>query len=309
MADKKSYQVGDTAHLLLVTGLTESWAVVTAEGDSVQSRRLIHATGESFAFDVPITQQAQPNLMVNAVIVHDDQLMTAQKSLKVPLVERTLTITATPSKTQYLPGEKGSFDVLAVDSQGKPVQADLSFGEVDEALYSVRPDTSGDIVASFYPKRYVYLEPQTSFEFFFSGRGGNEEPAAGGVEGGLLPSAHGAGKAGLGPGGAEGAQGVSRYGVLESECAYRRGWPRARGVQLPGRADDVADDDPRHDGRRQGRRRSDAGAGAQEPDCAAGGAAILPPGRRDGAARDCAQLPGDGEGRDLRAGCERAWMS
>ena len=95
VADKKSYKVGDTAHLLLVTGLKESWAVVTAEGDTVQSRRLIHATGESFAFDVPITQQSQPNLMVNAVIVHDDQLMTAQKSLKVPLVERTLTITAT----------------------------------------------------------------------------------------------------------------------------------------------------------------------------------------------------------------------
>ena len=87
--------------------------MVTAEGDSVQSRQLIHCTGESFAFDVPITQQAQPNLVVTAVIVHDDQLMTAQKSLKVPLVERTLTITATPSKTQYLPGEKGSFDVLA----------------------------------------------------------------------------------------------------------------------------------------------------------------------------------------------------
>jgi uncharacterized protein YfaS (alpha-2-macroglobulin family) len=112
VADKKSYKVGDTAHLLLVTGLKESWAVVTAEGDSVQSRQLMHATGESFAFDVPITQQAQPNLIVNAVIVHDNQVMTAQKSLKVPLVERTLTITATPDKPKYLPGEKGSFDVL-----------------------------------------------------------------------------------------------------------------------------------------------------------------------------------------------------
>ncbi len=176
VADKKTYQVGDTAHLLLVTGLPESWAVVEAEGDSVQSRRLIHATGASVAFDVPITQQAQPNLIVTAVIVHDDQLMTAQKSLKVPLTERTLTITATPQKTQYEPGDKASFDVKAVDSAGKPVEADLSFGVVDEALYSVRPDTTGDIVASFYPKRSVYLEPQTSFEFYFSGEAGTKSP-------------------------------------------------------------------------------------------------------------------------------------
>jgi len=176
VADKKSYQVGDVAHLLLVTGLPESWAVVTAEGDSVQSRQLIHVTSASFAFDLPITRLAQPNLIVNAVIVHDNQLMTAQKSLKVPLVERTLTITATPGKTKYLPGEKGSFDIRTVDYQGKPVEADLSFGEVDEALYSVRPDTSGDIVASFYPRRYVSLDPQTSFEYYFFGQAGTKSP-------------------------------------------------------------------------------------------------------------------------------------
>ncbi len=280
IADKKSYQVGDVAHLLLVTGLDESWAVVTAEGDSVQSRQLLHATGKSFAFDVPITKLAQPNLVVGAVIVHDDQVMTAQKNLKVPLVERTLTITATPSKAQYLPGEKGSFDVLAVDSNHKPVEADLSFGEVDEALYSVRPDSSGDIVASFYPRRYVYLNPQTSFSFFFSGEAGSKSPLLAKLANGLYPSAAGAGKAGLGPGGAQGAQGLPRYGLLESQRAYRSGRPRARGVQLPRCVDHLADDHPRHDRRRQGRRRGNSRAGAQEPHRAPGRAALLPPGRR-----------------------------
>ncbi|HEY1901690.1 MAG TPA: MG2 domain-containing protein [Terracidiphilus sp.] len=185
VADKKSYQVGDVAHLLLVTGLKESWAVVTAEGDSVQSRQLLHATGESFAFDVPITQRAQPNLVVSAVIVHDNQLITAQKSLKVPLVERTLTITATPSNAKYLPGEQGSFDVFAVDSNGKPVEADLSFGEVDEALYQVRPDESGNIVAAFYPKRNIALDPQSSFEFYFSGQAGLKSPLLAQLSSGL----------------------------------------------------------------------------------------------------------------------------
>ena len=186
VADKKSYQVGDVAHLLLVTGLKESWAVVTAEGNSVQSRQLIHATGESFPFDVPITAKAQPNLVVSAVIVHEDQLLTAQKSLKVPLVERTLTITATPSKPRFLPGETGSFDVLAVDYQGKPVEADLSFGEVDEALYSVRPDDSGNIVNSFYPKREVELSPESSFAYYFYGEAGTKSPMLARLNDGLF---------------------------------------------------------------------------------------------------------------------------
>jgi uncharacterized protein YfaS (alpha-2-macroglobulin family) len=185
VADKKSYQVGDEAHLLLVTGLKESWAVVTAEGDTVQSRQLLHATGESFAFDIPITGKAQPNLIVSAILVHENQLMTAQKDLKVPLIERTLTLTVTASKPKYLPGEKGSFDVLAVDSHNKPVEADLSFGTVDEALYSVRPDTTGDIVAYFYPKRYVYLNPQTSFEYYFFGEAGTKSPLLAQLNAGL----------------------------------------------------------------------------------------------------------------------------
>ena len=184
IADKKSYQVGDVAHLLLVTGLKESWAVVTAEGDSVQWKKLIHATGESSPFDVPISIQAQPNLVVSAVIVHDNQLMTAQKSLKVPLVERTLTVTATPNKTKYLPGEKGSFDVLIVNSQGRPVEADLSFGTVDEAIYSVRPDSTENIVNFFYSKHYVALDPQTSFDFYFFGEAGTKSPLLARLESG-----------------------------------------------------------------------------------------------------------------------------
>jgi uncharacterized protein YfaS (alpha-2-macroglobulin family) len=186
IADKRSYQVGDVAHLLLVTNLKDSWAVITAEGNSVQSRQVIHATSESFAFDVPITKLAQPNLVVNAVIVYDDQLITAQKSLKVPLVERTLTITATPSKPRFLPGETGSFDVLAVDYQGKPVEADLSFGEVDEALYSVRADDTGDIVNAFYPKRSVELNPESSFAYYFYGEAGLKSPLLARMNDGLF---------------------------------------------------------------------------------------------------------------------------
>ncbi len=174
--DKKTYAAGDTAHLLLVTGLKEWWAVVTVEGNSVQSRRLLHAGGESVPFDVPITPKSQPNLVVTVLIVQDDQVMTAQKTLKVPLVERTLKITATPSKDKFRPGEKGSFDVSTADSKGNPVQADLSFGEVDEALYSVRQDSTEDIVSFFYPQRFVYMQAQSSFEFYFSGHAGTKTP-------------------------------------------------------------------------------------------------------------------------------------
>jgi len=185
VADKPHYQPGETAHLLLVSGIQakpgeQFWAVVTQEGERLQSQRLLQgaatASGASIAFDVPITNRAQPNLIINAILVHDNQLITAQKSLSVPLADRRLTITATPSKPQFMPGEKGAFDLFAQDANGKPVEADLSFGAVDEALYEVRPDTSGDIVADFYPKRFSFLQPETSFEFYFHGEAGAKSP-------------------------------------------------------------------------------------------------------------------------------------
>lgn len=185
VTDKKSYAVGDTAHVLLVAGVKDPWAVVTVEGDSVQSRRVLHGTGESVAFDVPITAAMQPNVVVTAVVVRDGQILTAQKDLKVPPVERTLTVTATPDKAKYLPGEKGSFDVYAADASGKPVQADLSFGEVDEALYAVRPDATENIVSFFYPRRYVWVQPQSSFDFFFSGQAGQQSPLLAQLNAGL----------------------------------------------------------------------------------------------------------------------------
>ena len=247
---RRATRLGDMAHLLLVTGLKESWAVVTTEGESVQSRQLLHGTGGNVAFDVPITKLSQPNLVVNAVIVNDDKLITAQKSLKVPLVERTLIVMATSDKAKYLPGEKGSFDVLALDSNNKPVEADLSFGEVDEALYSVRPDESGNIVNFFYPRRQVYLDPETSFAFYFYGEAGFKSPLLARLNDGLFHPRLAQVKPGSDLVVPKVRKAFPGYRVLESQRAYRPGRTRSGRVQLSRRADHVADDDPRHDRRR-----------------------------------------------------------
>ena len=66
---------------------------------------------------------------------------------------------------------------LLKDSEGKPVPgADLSFGVVDEAIYSLYPDTSGDMVKRLYPDRYVYAEVTSSLQYYFSGRAGEKSP-------------------------------------------------------------------------------------------------------------------------------------
>jgi alpha-2-macroglobulin len=98
-------------------------------------------------------------------------------------VERTLTITATPQqdpirarRQSQLRREGGGFRGQA--GRGRP---ELRRGGRGALLGAARYD--GDIVASFYPKREVYLDPQTSFEFYFEGEAGTKSPLLAGLAG------------------------------------------------------------------------------------------------------------------------------
>jgi uncharacterized protein YfaS (alpha-2-macroglobulin family) len=177
IADKKKYAVGDIAHLSLVTQLTGFHALVTATGNSVQFQKVVSSDGKTLTWDMPITSDSVPNLQVSAVLVQNDQMYEASKDIKVPPVEKQLQVEITPTKQVFQPQQAAVYDVLLKDSAGKPVAgADLSFGVVDEAIYSIYPDTSGDMVKRLYPERYVYAEVTSSLQYYFSGRAGEKSP-------------------------------------------------------------------------------------------------------------------------------------
>jgi uncharacterized protein YfaS (alpha-2-macroglobulin family) len=177
IADKKKYAVGDVAHLSIVTQVTGFHALVTATGNTVEFRKVVSSDGKTLSWDMPITSDSVPNLQVDTVFVQDDQMYQANKNIKVPPVEKQLQVEITPAKPVFQPQQTAVYDVFLKDSEGKPVAgADLSFGVVDEAIYSLYPDTSGDMVKQLYPDRYVYAELTSSLQYSFSGRAGEKSP-------------------------------------------------------------------------------------------------------------------------------------
>ena len=177
IADKKKYVVGDVAHLSIVTQVTGFHALVTATGNTVEFRKVVSSDGKTLSWDMPITGDSVPNLQVDAVFIQNDQMYQASKNVKVPPVEKQLQVEITPAKPVFQPQQSAVYDVLLKDSAGKPVAgADLSFGVVDEAIYSLYPDTSGDMVKRLYPERYVYAEISSSLQYSFSGRAGEKSP-------------------------------------------------------------------------------------------------------------------------------------
>ena len=146
VADKKTYQPGDTAHVLIVTSKEPTSVLVTVEGNGLYSGQVIKSSGGSITVDVPIKPEYAPNFYVAAVFIRGNKLYQGSKSLTVPPMQHELNVQLLPSKPQYQPGEAASYTIKATDSGGKPVAAEFSLGVVDEAIYAIKPETVGSIV-------------------------------------------------------------------------------------------------------------------------------------------------------------------
>ena len=176
ITDKKSYAPGETAHLSILSNVDSFHALVIATGYTVEFQKVLFSPGKALTFDLPITADAQPNLEVTAAFIRNDQLYQANVSIKVPPVQEQLQIDITPESQVFQPQQTAGYDVFARDWQGKPVSADFSFGVVDEAIYSLYPDSSGDMVKKLYPDRYVFAAVDSSLQYYFSGRAGLKSP-------------------------------------------------------------------------------------------------------------------------------------
>ncbi|HWG16729.1 MAG TPA: alpha-2-macroglobulin family protein, partial [Acidobacteriaceae bacterium] len=176
VADKKSYAPGDTAHLSIVSESEGFYALVLTQGYALQKREVMHSDGKTLSFDLPITTNSQPNITVQALFIKDNTLYQAEKVLKVPPAQQQLNVQITPSRDVFQPQQTAAYDVVTTDHGGKPVSAELSFGVVDEAIYSLYPDSSGDMVRALYPQRYAESSVSSSLDYYFSGEAGVKSP-------------------------------------------------------------------------------------------------------------------------------------
>jgi uncharacterized protein YfaS (alpha-2-macroglobulin family) len=184
IADKKSYKVGDTAHLLILTNVPSAQVLVTTEGRTIQTKQVVKATRPSVMVSIPIGPENQPNVYVSATFVHDNTLYTGNKNLKVPADQQKLTVSLTPSQPQFKPGEAAKYNITAKDASGKPVAGEFSLGIVDEAIYAVEPDRTPDIQQFFYGQVGNRVGTESSLSFYFTGEAGNKPMILAGGGGG-----------------------------------------------------------------------------------------------------------------------------
>ncbi|HLF83582.1 MAG TPA: MG2 domain-containing protein, partial [Blastocatellia bacterium] len=175
VADKKSYQPGETAHVLAMLPTDKAHLLVTTELTGVMTARIVDAPSRAVMIDVPIEPRYAPNVYLNVAYIKDGEMYTHDRFLSVPAKSKFLNIEVLADKKEYKPRETARYTILARNSDGSAAAgAELSLGVVDEAIYSVRPDTTRDIRKAFYGRRYNQVQTTFTISYYFKGHSGEK---------------------------------------------------------------------------------------------------------------------------------------
>ncbi len=173
LSDRKSYQPGESARLIVRGETITGPVLVTKEGQHVSWFRLLRPTATD-SIEVPIDEGDVGDVFVSIAFLRDGRLSRAERRIGVPATSRTLNVSVTADQAISKPREPGAFSVLVTDQAGQPVRAQVSLAVIDEAVYGVKADDTPDPIRYFYRREYSRVNTMFSREYYFTGYSGRD---------------------------------------------------------------------------------------------------------------------------------------
>ena len=173
--DKETYQPGDAAKILVQSPFSPAEGMVTVSRSGILYTTRFQITNGSTSINIPIEEEHIPNLLIQVDLVGsaprtDDQgetlnnvpplpaFASGQLNLKIPPLQRTLSLQVTPDQSALEPGSETALNVVVKDSHGLPVpDAELAVVVVDEAILALTNYQLSDPLGVFYAERSSYL--------------------------------------------------------------------------------------------------------------------------------------------------------
>ncbi|QYK53897.1 MAG: hypothetical protein KF824_03155 [Fimbriimonadaceae bacterium] len=160
--DKKQYEVGDVAEVVVRSNESDGSVWLTAEGDNILSSQIVRLSGYETVLKIPVTKEFAPNFTVTATRVKNQEFSEVSRSANVGQEMHKLAVEITPDRNEIHPGESVNLLVSTKDSNGLPVPADVALRVVDEGVYQISEDRE-DPLDSFYPRRWSRVQTAYSF--------------------------------------------------------------------------------------------------------------------------------------------------
>lgn len=160
--DKSKYGAGDTAKALIRTSKPGGFALVSIESNAIKRMRLVELKSDSTTVELGDLASFAPGAEVVVAYVKDKKFMSAGSTLRVEYSAQKLNLSVTPDREEAKPGEDVTYTIAATDNRGRPVQAEVAMGVVDEGIYQILEDTN-DPLRAFYS--YDWNQVTTSYSF------------------------------------------------------------------------------------------------------------------------------------------------
>lgn len=177
VADKKEYNVGETAKVLVPAPFNNAQALMTIERGGILQVKPLGVIGNSNTVEIPITQDLLPTAYVSVMLVKGrgedsptPQFKLGYGVLNVKPTEKILTVKLTTDKptdangmAEYEPRDNVKFTVQATDSKGKPAQTEFSLALVDKAVQALADDRSVPLENAFWGTRGIGIQTASSW--------------------------------------------------------------------------------------------------------------------------------------------------
>ncbi len=183
VADRDTYEIGDTARILLQAPFLPAYGTVLTNRGGILNHESIEITESQHFLEIPIDESAYlPNLTVSVYLTgiaagtdgtNQSHLAAAQGSvdLSIPPILRELTLELELPTVALAPGETAEIEVVVTDPEGNPVpDAEVMLLVVDEAILSLAGYMYNNPIETFYPHRYRRLSSYQLFDHLLQSR-------------------------------------------------------------------------------------------------------------------------------------------
>ena len=169
ITDKNQYEPGEKVKALISCSKPDTYVLVTLEGRKIFERQVLHLKKGAKTITFPLKDEYFPNVFISACAIKDMSMIQEVKNVRINRENRKLKISVKPDKKRYYPGDNARYTVTVLDEKGSPVQAELSLGVVDQAIYAIAPDRTPNIHEFFWNYGYNLVDTTYSFARDYSG--------------------------------------------------------------------------------------------------------------------------------------------
>ncbi|NRA34202.1 MAG: hypothetical protein HRU17_12755 [Polyangiaceae bacterium] len=185
--DKKLYQVGQTARLLIQSPFKKARAWVTVERDGIISQKMVKISGPAPSLNVSIGANMRPNAFVSVHLVEDREALGSRAhaigdsfrfgyiNLRVDPESRRLAVGVQTDRAEYRPGETVKLRLDVKDIAGNGQKAELTVFAVDEGVLSLSGYQMRDPLRAFIADRPLRVETLEGREWIAKLTGLSEE--------------------------------------------------------------------------------------------------------------------------------------